>query len=75
MAAERWCILQPAYAAPWKRATTAVGHASSSDPIVHFGLGRASMIQSIEIAWSSGIQQHPSNVPTDRYLTIHEPSH
>jgi len=54
-----------AYEAQWNRATTAVGYASSTDRIVHFGLGRALMIQSIEIAWSSGIQQHLSNVPAD----------
>jgi enediyne biosynthesis protein E4 len=41
----------------WNRVTTAVGYSSSSDRIVHFGLGRETMVQSIEIVWPSGQKQ------------------
>jgi tetratricopeptide (TPR) repeat protein len=56
----------------WNRVTTAVGYASASDAIVHFGLGRETTIRAIEIAWPSGIKQRLSNVAADRYLTIRE---
>ncbi len=56
----------------WNRVTTAVGYASASDPIVHFGLGRETTVRSIEIAWPSGVKQRMTNVAADRYLTIRE---
>ncbi|MGO4881252.1 MAG: FG-GAP-like repeat-containing protein [Bryobacteraceae bacterium] len=59
----------------WNRVATAVGYASSSDPLVHFGLGRQTTIRSIEIAWPSGVRQRLASVPADQYLTIREPSH
>jgi len=56
----------------WNRVTTAVGYASASDPIVHFGLGRETTVRVIEIAWPSGVKQRLTNVPADQYLTIRE---
>jgi tetratricopeptide (TPR) repeat protein len=56
----------------WDRVTTAVGYASSSDKTVHFGLGSAKTIRSIDIDWPSGLKQHLTNVPVDRYLQIRE---
>jgi hypothetical protein len=35
----------------YNEATTAVGYNSSSDKRVHFGLGRAGLIDKIELAW------------------------
>ena len=56
----------------WNRVTTAVGYSSSSDRIVHFGLGRETVVQSIEIAWPSGEKQRCEGVAADRLITIRE---
>ncbi|MDR3738899.1 MAG: CRTAC1 family protein [Terracidiphilus sp.] len=56
----------------YNMATTAVGYNSSSDKRVHFGLGSATMIDSIELTWPSGIRQVLKNVKPDQVLTIRE---
>ena len=53
-------------------ATTALGYNSSSDKRVHFGLGSASVIDKVEIAWPSGIKQILNNVKADQVLTVRE---
>jgi enediyne biosynthesis protein E4 len=53
--------------------TTSTGYACSSEPAVHFGLGRNTRVDSIELAWPSGARQTLTNVPADSYLTIREP--
>lgn len=58
----------------WNEATTAVGYASSSDPRVHFGLGRNRIVKEIEIRWPSGIRQVLSNQGVDQILRIEEPA-
>jgi hypothetical protein len=58
----------------WNEVTTAVGYASSSDPRVHFGLGKNDKIKEIEIRWPSGIKQILNDVAVDRILTIEEPA-
>jgi len=58
----------------WNHATTAVGYASSSDKVVHFGLGKSDTVAKIEIEWPSGVRQSLQNVKGDRYLTVREPS-
>ncbi|MGB7847837.1 MAG: CRTAC1 family protein [Candidatus Acidiferrum sp.] len=60
-------------ASQWNEATTAVGYASSSDPRVHFGLGKNGRIKQVEIRWPSGIKQILQDVAADRILTIEEP--
>jgi len=57
----------------WNEATTAVGYASSSDPRVHFGLGKNTRIRSIEIRWPSGIKQTLRDINADQLLTVKEP--
>jgi hypothetical protein len=57
----------------WNEATTAVGYASSSDPRVHFGLGKNKVIKEIEIRWPSGIRQVLRDQAVDRILEIEEP--
>ncbi len=57
----------------WNEVTTAVGYASSSDPRVHFGLGKNRKIKEIEIRWPSGIRQLLHDVDVDRILEIDEP--
>ena len=57
----------------WNEVTTAVGYASSSDPRVHFGLGKNTGIKEIEIRWPSGIMQVLRHQDVDRILSIEEP--
>ncbi len=57
----------------WSEVTTAVGYACSSDPRVHFGLGKNEKISEIQIRWPSGITQTMKDVSADRILTIEEP--
>ncbi|HET8546460.1 MAG TPA: CRTAC1 family protein, partial [Bryobacteraceae bacterium] len=54
--------------------TTAVGYASSSQPVVHFGLGGEAQAKLIEIRWPSGTLQKLENVNADRYLEVRETS-
>ena len=53
--------------------TTASSYLSSSDKRVHFGLGAATSVGTIEIRWPSGIRQTLKNVATDRILQVDEP--
>ena len=55
--------------------TTTVGYNSSSDKRVHFGLGSASVVATIELAWPSGIKQVLKDVNADQILTVSEPVH
>lgn len=60
--------------AQWNHMTTSVGYASSSDGPVHFGLGRETTAQSIEIRWPSGLVQRLENVAADRKINVKEPA-
>jgi hypothetical protein len=53
-------------------ATTAVGYSSSSDKRVHFGLGSAGVIDSIELTWPSRVRQVLKDVKVDQILTVTE---
>jgi hypothetical protein len=53
-------------------ATTAVGYNSSSDKRVYFGLGNATVVDRIELAWPTGVKQVLTNVTADQVLTIVE---
>ncbi|HLJ51185.1 MAG TPA: CRTAC1 family protein [Bryobacteraceae bacterium] len=57
----------------YNHASTSNGYASSSDPRVHFGLGRSSSARSIEIQWPSGARQVLHDVQADKVLQITEP--
>lgn len=59
----------------WNHATTSVGFASSGDPRVHFGLGKTSTIQQLEIQWPSGLQQRPTDVRINQIVTVRESCH
>lgn len=54
----------------YNEATTAVGYNSSSDKRVHFGLGNATIVDKIELAWPTGVKQLLENVAADQVLTI-----
>jgi hypothetical protein len=53
-------------------ATTAVGYASSSEPLVRFGLGSQSSAQSVEVRWPGGKTQVVQDVAADRVVEIQE---
>jgi hypothetical protein len=53
-------------------ATTAISYNSSSDKRVHFGLRSASVVDTIELVWPSGIKQVLKNVRADQILTVTE---
>ncbi|MBI4874202.1 MAG: VCBS repeat-containing protein [Acidobacteria bacterium] len=57
----------------WNRVTTSVGYAGSSDRTVHFGLGKDTRVDVVEIEWPSGVRQILRNLPAGRYVTIEEP--
>jgi enediyne biosynthesis protein E4 len=56
----------------YNQATTACSYNSSSDKRVHFGLGSAAVVDSIELTWPSGIKQVLKNVKADQVLTVTE---
>ena len=50
------------------------GYMSSSEPMVHFGLGQDTIIKQLTVTWPSGHVQTFENLPADRRYTITEPS-
>lgn len=58
----------------YNQATTAVSYNSSSDKRVHFGLGSAGVIDTIELTWPSGVKQVLKKVKADQVLTVTENS-
>jgi enediyne biosynthesis protein E4 len=63
----------PTGAQEYNHATTAVGYASSSEPLVRFGLGPYEQAKEIQIRWPSGRVQLLRAIGADRVLTIQEP--
>jgi len=57
----------------YNHATTSVGYASSSEPLVRFGLGKQTEIRELRIAWPSGQKQVLENVAGGRILEVREP--
>ena len=47
---------------------------SSSDMRVHFGLGSSTKVNSVQIRWPSGLQEHFDNLPADSIHTLKEGS-
>ncbi|MEZ5276569.1 MAG: FG-GAP-like repeat-containing protein [Opitutaceae bacterium] len=56
-----------------RQLTSARGYLSSSEPIVHFGLGDEETIDQLIIDWPSGHRQEFSDLAADQRLTITEP--
>ena len=50
------------------------GYMSSSEPMVHFGLGQDTRIKRLAVTWPSGHVQTFENLPVDQRFTITEPS-
>ncbi len=55
-------------------ASTSVGFASSGDPRVHFGLGRAAQVKRIDLVWPSGVHQTIERPELNAVLTVEEPA-
>ena len=49
------------------------GYLSSSEPILHFGLGEDTRIQRLTVSWPSGQSQTFADLAVDRRVTITEP--
>jgi hypothetical protein len=56
----------------YNQATTAVSYNSSSDKRVHFGLGSANVVDTMELTWPSGIKQVLKSVKADQIVTVTE---
>jgi hypothetical protein len=56
----------------YNHATTAVGYASSSEPLVRFGLGAQTKAEWVEIVWPDGRRQRLTNVVGDRIAEVTE---
>ncbi len=56
----------------YNHATTSVGYASSSEPLVRFGLGAHKRAASVDIRWPSGAVQRLANVAADRIVEVVE---
>ena len=54
LASVRKFMLQTSHARQMQEEYTARGFQSSVDPVMHFGLGADSIIQSITVKWPSG---------------------
>jgi enediyne biosynthesis protein E4 len=54
--------------------STASSYLSSGDKRIHFGLGKATVAQTIEIRWPSGIVQTLKDVAADKIVQIDEPT-
>ena len=50
------------------------GYLSSSEPLIHFGLGEDTVIKRLTIEWPSGHTQSFTDLPVDRKFTITEPA-
>lgn len=49
------------------------GYQSSVSPVLHFGLSKVTVIDSLRIVWPGGKQQVLRNVKSDQVLTVSEP--
>lgn len=50
------------------------GYLSSSEPVLHFGLGDVQRIERLTIDWPSGHQQVFTDLSVDRHYTVTEPA-
>ena len=57
-----------------RQLTLARGYLSSSEPMLHFGLGPDTIIRRMEVDWPSGHVQTFENLAVDQRYTVTEPS-
>ena len=48
------------------------GYESSISPVMHFGLGKDSLIDSLKIIWQSGKMQELKNITANQFITLNE---
>jgi hypothetical protein len=65
--------IETASGTQWNHATTSVGYASSSEPLVHFGLGKDTTVRIIEVRFPAGAVKMLENVKANRVLTVTAP--
>jgi hypothetical protein len=56
----------------YNHATTSVGYASSSEPLVRFGLGPYDKVKEVEVRWPGGRVQQVSDLDAGRVVTVQE---
>ncbi len=56
-----------------KEINNAASYLSSNDLRLHFGLGEAAIVQSIELLWPSGARQTLKDVAVNQILAVYEP--
>ena len=49
-----------------------MSYQSAQDPRLHFGLGRHSLVDSVEISWPSGMVTRLANLKADQILAVRE---
>jgi len=57
----------------WNHASASAGYASSSDPRVHFGLGKDDRIRNLSVYWPSGKEQVLHTLLADQIRSVKEP--
>jgi enediyne biosynthesis protein E4 len=55
-----------------EQAKGGMSYMSASDPRIHFGLGKRSKVELLEITWPSGRVDRWKDVPVDRILAMKE---
>ena len=66
--------LESAAGAQVRQLWLARGYMSSSEPMLHFGLGDDTLIKRLTVTWPSGHVQTFENLPVDRRFTVTEPA-
>ena len=65
-------VTLPTGASQYNHATTSVGYASASEPVVRFGLGPYDRASEIQIRWPSGRVQALRDVKGNRVVAVKE---
>jgi ASPIC and UnbV len=55
-----------------EQAKGGMGYMSASDPRIHFGLGKRTKVETLEIIWPSGQLDRLTNVPSDQIIAVKE---
>lgn len=54
-----WRLVQPGYS-----------YGSSNDPRIHFGLGAAAQVDSVQVIWPDGVEEKFTGIMADQYLVL-----
>ncbi len=54
----------------YQQLTMTRGFQSSSEPYIHFGIGKADTVDMLEVIWPDGKTQRMKTIPADRILTV-----